>query len=106
MPNPMIERIAQTLYPGEIDIFVRDCNDPESVMQFTRGKAWVDLIDVERAPYVSKAREVLSAMREPTEAVTMAMFDNWAEPSDAADMRAIPLAMWNAGVVAALAEEG
>lgn len=63
-----LERAARELYkfgPQKTDVFTRDCTKPgDPIRHSQRDTSWADISEEERAPFIAKARAVLTAIRE------------------------------------------
>jgi hypothetical protein len=87
MPDKMIERVARALYrQGDTGPYGQEDEDAQ----------WHQ--------FVGDARVAIAAMREPTETMVDAFLDTIVSPREFREETLTR--MWNAGIDAALAEEG
>ena len=100
-----LERAARALYqfqPQTEDVFRRDCANPSALPQHSlRDLQWEKVNDVTREHYLTRARAVLQAIREPSERMDNA---GMAE-ADKTSHGIVVTPIWQAMIDAAL-EEG
>lgn len=98
----IIERVARALYnrkPQTLDIFIRDCADPNSMPLSISGDVpWEEVQGSERTDYLNAAFAVLEAIREPSEAMAEAGLS-------AVDIGGGVIPTWQAMIDAALSEQ-
>lgn len=97
MPDSMIERMARALFDS-------GCRPAADVSPASA--SWEDLATVERAMYLDEARGVLTAMRDPTEAMIAAEakdVDGEIAPVNSYEVFT-PTEIWRSMIDAALSE--